>query len=516
MWQSYKITNVLLVIPHFNGHKTYRNPLLVGQKANIEAFDLYTWQPQSSEDNCNDVNSIDLVDKWLVQDTGEFLFKANLFPNKISGDFQGCTMKVATHIFPPLIVQLNKNSDKNYGGLELNVLLLVLEKLNLSAEYKIIHSINISHFEAERKLIEETAFGETDVSVGGLLMRDNYKLSADFTVAYWENAVKWYVPCAKNAPRCGAIYKVYSLSVWLCLFVVGILVGVVMRLLATRVNSDHLNESHSYKEFWCCLYTVCAMALGVCAPALPTTSTLRIFVFVFLCYSFALNVIFLSSFTSFLVNPGSEKQISSVKGILDSGIEYGYSLGLHKLLIHSDEPEYRIMQMHWIRCENKRQCLERVVKNGNFAYLTNEFVTEYLRKATDWEHAKSKVCSLPNAISRISSVMYLKKGHPLLNQFNKIIRRMTEAGLPTRWEEDLFAKNRISAISSLNQQNDASGFNDVDDINFETTYFVFSLIHLQVAFQTLFFGFVLSSVVLIGECLYHRFAKCGPRTTSGQ
>jgi hypothetical protein len=514
MWHSYKITNVLLVIPHFNATKTYMSRSLVDQKANTEAFDLYTWYPYSLEGNCADVNSINLIDKWLVKNTGEFLFNANLFPNKISGDFQGCAVKVATHIFPPIVIQLDDSNKKKYGGLELNVLLFVLEKLNLSIEYKVIDSMNKLNFESKTKLVDETAFGETDISIGGLVMSDKYELSADFTVAYAENVMKWYVPCAKLAPRCGAIFNLYSSSVWFSFFLIGILVAVMMRLLATHVKNYHFRESHSYQTFQCCLYIVWAIAVGVCAPAMPKTSILRIFVFVYLCYSFALNIIFQSSFSSFLVNPGSEKQISSVKDILDSGIEYGYSSDTHIVLKYADESEYRIMQEHWIRCEDQYQCFDRFIKNENFACISNEFFVEYLRMTTELGHAKREVCTLSNDIARISSVMYLKKANPFLNQLNKIIRRMTEAGLKTKWKDDLFRRDRIRALSSVNNHNHTLDSNNVDDNNFEGGYFVFSLIHLQIAFHVLFLGFVLSSVLLIGEILYQRFEKCGTRTTS--
>jgi hypothetical protein len=43
-----------------------------------------------------------------------------------------------------------------------------------------------------------TASGDTDISVGGLTVSDRFMWRADCTLPYLENAVQWYVPCAKR------------------------------------------------------------------------------------------------------------------------------------------------------------------------------------------------------------------------------------------------------------------------------------------------------------------------------
>jgi hypothetical protein len=502
MWHSYKITNVLLLIPYFNVAQTHTSPSPDDQKTGTKTFDLYTWSLYSSEGNCFYVNRVNIIDKWSVHN-------ANLFPNKIPGDFQGCGVKVATHIFPPLVVELNESNGTKYGGLELSVLSYVLEKLNLSVEYKVIHSTNKLNFDTKTKVIAETAFGETDISVGGLLLSDQYKLSADFTVDYAEYATKWYVPCAKIAHRWDAIFQVYSLSAWLSFCVIDTLVTFVMHLSATCVNDYRFRESHNYKTFPSCLYIVLAISFGVCVPAMPKTPILKIIFFAFLCYSFVLTTVFQSYFTSFLVDPGFEKQISSVKDILESGIGYGYTAEIDKLLKNTEESEYRIMQQHRVRCENESQCLERTLNNGDFACIANTYFVEYLRKTTDWERVKHNVCTLQNNTARMSNVMYLKKAHPILNKFNEILRRMVEAGLVDKCKYDLFTKDRIRAPSSANHQN-YNHSNNVDDNKFKAGYFAFSFIHLQIAFDILLLGFMLSTLILIGEIVYQRFSKCGP------
>jgi len=48
----------------------------------------------------------------------------------------GCTVKVATRVLPPIIVELAEGSKEKYRGPELNNVGCILDKLNLSKEKK--------------------------------------------------------------------------------------------------------------------------------------------------------------------------------------------------------------------------------------------------------------------------------------------------------------------------------------------------------------------------------------------
>ena len=112
----------------------YTSALHGVQVSSIEAVELCTWSPFLASGSCGNVNRVDVIDKWLVENSKGFLKNTNLFPNKISGNPMGCTVKVATRVFPPIIVELAQSSKEKYIGPELNVLRSILDKLNLSIE----------------------------------------------------------------------------------------------------------------------------------------------------------------------------------------------------------------------------------------------------------------------------------------------------------------------------------------------------------------------------------------------
>jgi hypothetical protein len=500
VWANYNIAQVLLLLPYVNTTKSYVN-ILSGAKETIgkKAFHLYTWHPHSSEGNCANVNSINLVDKWLVKTDGNFFHNANLYTNTFSRDFIGCTMKVALLLFPETAVELPGSTNKKYYGLEFNILINILKKLNLSAEFKVFFPANSSNIKFRTDLIEETAYEEVDISVGGLVMSERFKSLVDFTVSYAETAIKWYVPRARYAPCFESAFRMFSLCTWISLFCVSLLVAVLMCVIATRVNKYRSHESYNYMTLQSSAYILWSIFAGVGVPQLPKTSTLRILLSMVLCYSFALTIIFQSYFTSFWINPRFDKQISSVKDILDLGIEYGCTSDIAGYLEGIDESEYQNIKEHRVKCKDQFQCFIRVMKNRNFACIANTFFVEPL---LTWGGAKGKVCTISNDIVRLRSVMYLKKGHPLLDRFNKIIRWMTEGGLQTRRANDLYLENKRRAVLSFYYDNGTSDYNnDGDDTNLETGYFPFSVTHLQMAFYSFLIGCILGCVVLVGEIL---------------
>jgi len=48
-----------------------------------------------------------------------------------------CTVKAATRVPPPIIVEMAESSKEKHSGPELNTLRCILEKLKLSVEYRL-------------------------------------------------------------------------------------------------------------------------------------------------------------------------------------------------------------------------------------------------------------------------------------------------------------------------------------------------------------------------------------------
>jgi hypothetical protein len=514
LWHSYAITAVILVIPYFRTAKTYVGNL-TGVQETSTATGIYTWCTFSSKGICGNVGSAEVIDKWLVENSESFLQNGKLSRNQTAGYLMGCTVKVSKRVFPPFIVELPQGSVNKYGGFEVDILRCILEKLNLSAEYKVLVPTNTLQSEIAAKLINEIVSGDTDISIGGLAANDDFASRADFTVPYGKNVIKWYFPCAKHAHPWTAMTRVYTLDAWIFVLCAAFPLVAITHRIAVCANKYQLRESHQYMNFESCLYICISITLGVSVTELPRTSVLRTFVFLYILFSFMMTTMFQSYFTSFLLNPVLEKDFSTIKDILESGIQYGYSSDVEEILKHdSEESEYETMQGRRIMFEDQCQCFERMLKERNFACVSNTFCAEVLMMSLVSSDSRRDVCMLPDEVDRRHTVMYLKRGHPLLSHFNSIIRRVMEAGLVSKWTHDFISKQKFKYVSPpLSRAKDIEGSTNAEaDNSYTAGYFAFSVQHLQVAFHILLLGHLLSSFALIAEVTYR--SLCGQTTNT--
>jgi hypothetical protein len=62
--------------------------------------------------------------------------------------------------------------------------------------------------------------------------------------------------------------------------------------------------------------------VGVAVPQQPTTSTLRVFFFLYVCFCFVISTVFQAFFVSYLVEPMYEKKLETLYGLLYSDVVY--------------------------------------------------------------------------------------------------------------------------------------------------------------------------------------------------
>ncbi|XP_066942637.1 uncharacterized protein [Macrobrachium rosenbergii] len=79
-------------------------------------------------------------------------------------------------------------------------------------------------------------------------------------------------------------------------------------------------------------------------------------------------------------------------------------------------------------------------------------------------------------------------GAPYRESFNKALHKVVELGLFMKWKEDYYRRARSKA----------TGLKNVDK---ESNQRVITLAHLQAAFYIIGFGYLTSSIILIGELM---------------
>jgi hypothetical protein len=201
------------------------------------------------------------------------------------------------------------------------------------------------------------------------------------------------------------------------------------------------------------------------------------------------------------VAPKYEKKIETLDELLDSDIVYGYNSALDFVFGTVSNPELMMFLEHKRLkedCSDPRKCVERMVTKRDVATINDPVLAKYFARQMGTVDVGKVVCSLDETIISAGLTVLFKKGNPLLDRFNTLMRRYLEAGLLERYWTEL--QHRASLRSGVRFTEAADGM-----------FFAFSLSHLLPAFVVLLVGTVLSFVVFIAElfvsCLFKRRIK---------
>jgi tryptophan-rich sensory protein len=489
MWRESRIVNVIILIMEPNGK--------VIMKKGVDGIDethllnVYTWFPYNGR-QCAEPVEVVLVNQCVPENGGKLSSNEPLFPNKIPNNLLGCTIKVATFHFPPYVIQTDNYTEVSgstvykFRGLELEYLVLVSEALNSPLAFS---QSSPYPYVSERIgwCLGMAQAGLVDVAIGRIPQSLLGVISVDFTIPYIFDAVKWYVPCSKPALRTDKIMEMFAPSVWFSMAVVLILTSLVFWR-TSKSPAHSVLESHCYRTALYCAYNVWSVFMGVSVPQLPRTAKLRILFLLYVCYCFAMNTVFQSFFTSFLVSPGYIKQIASIEDLASSDLIHGKDESLEKSL---ESIGYERLKLKEFVCPNHTTCLKRLFTTGDITTMTLKIDAEYVLSHEVCGFSGSKVlCTVNEYIAVANTVMSLTRGHPLFDKFNVIIRRCMETGLVDKYWSELNFNLSLENMGKFRK----SGCEVRSNV-----YFVFSLSHLKAMFLVLGFGHVLSVIVFLFE-----------------
>jgi hypothetical protein len=266
------------------------------------------------------------VDRCLSENKWQLSNNLSLFPNKIPKNLLGCPLRVSNaHLDPYVILQNNYTQPDGkkiyeYGGLEIEYVYLMSKAINMTVEFLPPAEGNFKDIH-QMQLIEVLE-GVSDVAIGRFPLNDVIVAFADPTVLFSFDALRWFIPCPRPASRMQRILGMYSSSVWITMLLIVSLSALVLWRSANSGYSSVVLESHHYRTVIYCAYNVWSIFMGVSVPKIPRSPKLRTFFFVFVRYSFVMNVVFQAFFISFLVNPGLHKPVSTFDELIESNLIY--------------------------------------------------------------------------------------------------------------------------------------------------------------------------------------------------
>jgi ABC-type amino acid transport substrate-binding protein len=388
-------------------------------------------------------------------------------------------------------------------GLSVEILQLVCEKMNLTTVFLAPSLIlDLNSFGKEKADLDD---GISDVLTGIVPLSPSFVTAYyDATIPYTHVQLKILVPCPKAIPGTQKLITTFSMSVWLTMGLVLLLTTAVFRCAGNVPYRTVCNETHTYQSLSQCFYNAWAVLMAVSVPQQPTNSTLRVFFFLYVCFCFAISTVFQAFFVSYLVEPKYEKKLETLYDLLDSDVVYGSLpvFGIAQYLI--SYPELVKFQEHkrpQEDCSDFRKCVERMITKRDIAFLTAPFFATYVARDLGNVDVGKLICSLDETVMSADVAVLFKKGNPLLDRFNIIMRRYLEAGLLERLWTELQHRASLRGGGRFTQ---AAG----------DMFFAFSLYHLMPAFVALIVGTILSSAVFIAELILNCLCKRRKKSNS--
>jgi hypothetical protein len=202
-----------------------------------------------------------------------------------------------------------------------------------------------------------------------------------------------------------------------------------------------------------------------------------------------------------MVEPKYEKKLETLDELLNSDVVFGYNQAVnsyHEILSLDEFVNFLANKKNMEDCSDLRKYIERIITTGDISiFLPPVFATYVARELGTVDVGKVVYPLGDDLVPGVITVLF-KKGNPLLERFNILMRRYLEAGLLEKLWTELQHQASLSGGRRFRE-----GDGDI--------FFCFSVSHLMPAFVVLLVGTVLSSVVFFAEvivnCVFKRRRK---------
>jgi hypothetical protein len=228
-----------------------------------------------------------LLDVWLTSGESRFLRSTFLFPKKLSTNFHGCEIRAATVLTSDKVESTAQNPGNStnitmYDGSEIRLLNLIARALNVTIvllsqieNFRIIQDESGKYVGYTGLLIND----EADITFGAIMRTVTSSVLMDVTKSHLQLLWEWYVPCPVKFPGWKSIFRIFSPSACLSIFLAVMLANMVVVLLATF----GFKEYEAFRRVVDAVLDVWALILGVSISPLPRTVPLRMIFSAWVC-----------------------------------------------------------------------------------------------------------------------------------------------------------------------------------------------------------------------------------------
>jgi hypothetical protein len=489
LWTS-RIVDSVVLMPTSETHKAGRDT--------VKTLDVYLWFPYNPAGRCPHVIDAILWDHWMTDNSssrGHFLHPGSLFPPKIPRDVHGCLLTVSTFEMPPMIMReehtkVDEAENVTYDkGLEIQILEELAKSTNSTLKYRVAPpdggrwGWNLGNG-TWNGVTGEIARRYSDIGVNCMWYRCHMVKEIECLRPHLIDKVKWYVPCATPYPRWTSLTRVFRLSFWMGFVAAYVIISVIMWQIVkvNRKISSTAAKNEAYTSLPKCLLNFWAIILEESASNdPPDVAVIRAVFFAWVLYCWAVNTVYQTYLTSFLVDPGLGRPLASEEEILGSGIEHDTETSTVSVYGALAETRYKHMKITYDIDSTE----ERVVK-GTSAFLFSKYLVDYNIAVKYMDaNGKPRICKIEDDFASNLITMFVPKGSPLKARYDQVLLFLMQAGLLNLWWENIKYTATLQTAGDISLP--------------PGEYIALTMQHLQSAFYFLLLGYATSALTFALE-----------------
>ncbi|KAJ9599962.1 hypothetical protein L9F63_009790 [Diploptera punctata] len=460
------IYNIVVLIPKTNSESNV-----------IQALDIYTWFPYTSEQQCGKhVSQAVRLDSFLSSHKNNGLLNnANLFPAKDSSNYNECHITFFVIEWPPLTIRSNTGALNYHEGLEIRILQTVSKLIN----FKIVYLERLN---------------ESEAYFGSKWIKPETLRSYDATWTHYRGAVAWFVPREREVPRWKSLIKVFVPMIWTFLVLSYVTTGLTFWLIG-KCCREHRKEHKCYTGIVGILMNTLSILLSESVNVKPRAGIAQMFFIIWVIFCLVVSSAYQSFLIGYLTNPGHLPSIQNTKELVDSGINFGILKNLDVMLkAKVPNPEIEQILSSYSTCypHNLTYCLDRMSYVSDIAVLGGRVGIEFKAYVNYTHNGKTLFVPFDDNLLEGYMSFHFQKGHLLLERFSVTVMRLQSAGIIDRWVYEI----RLKYGNWFNKDLSEKDFN------------VLCLTHVLGAFYVLLLGIILSTVSFLLEVFSSNWNEC--------
>ncbi|KAJ9580345.1 hypothetical protein L9F63_003980 [Diploptera punctata] len=401
----------------------------------------------------------------------------------------GCVLKIGSFGPEPCTKKgyyLTKEGENKsvVEGLGMDPINVFAREMNFTLYYlEPIIELDINSF---LELFSMVTNAETDIIGGCFPIANPLDSMTDLSFPIFVDTMKFIVPCPKPLTKTHKVLTLFSLSTWISMGIVFIVVSFLFWSLSKYPSRR--NDFTGFNLLAQCFSAAWAVLLGISVPQIPLSMGARSLFIIYVSYCFAISTVFQAYFTTYLVEPGYEARLESLDDVMRAGLKFGF----YELIVTDSVIDLKDLQdFDRSPCSDIKECIFGVMfKRNMFSIVLSNF-PPYLARASGISDQNTVVCFLEQSMLSISIGLSVRKGSPLLDILNKHIIRYLQGGLVVNYWSIM--NHEINLKAKRTEEN--------------SEYVVFTLNHLTPAFMLLLFGYILSAISFLCELIQFKIKK---------